>query len=115
MKVELEPALFYYLDLFPALVRRGSASAEPVGEEFRVIVTDNRVYVLDEADSGPYIHSQSELALFTREDDGTYHAQTPDGYYFIARADNCGCGARLRGIHPLVGIPHESRYPKPEG
>lgn len=112
MKIELDPCRFYYLDLFPARVRRYTAADIPQGEEFRVIVTDNRVYVLDENDQGPYIHSQSELSSFARKTDGSYSVRTPDGDYFIERADNCGCGARLRGLHPLVGVLHISQYPK---
>lgn len=90
---------FIQLDLFPA-------SVNDMGEELRVIVTDSVFYVFDETLTGPEAVIQEPLVSFEGTNITGYTVVTETNTYAVARALNCGCGSRLRGIHPFPGVPH---------
>jgi hypothetical protein len=107
--MDLEPAAFISLDLFPASVQTGNVV---IGEEFRAIVTDNYFYVLEEIGTGPSLKIKEPLVLFEGTNKTGYTVTTDKNVYSITRAANCGCGSRLRGVMPFPGVPHVSQLPK---
>lgn len=97
------------LDLFPALVTPRGASA-PVTDRGRVILTDEHMYVLEDATGGP----RCIISGVLYDADGTnrkgYTVELDDGTsYDVKRSTNCGCGSLLRGLHPFPGVPY-SRF-----
>lgn len=109
--LDVEPAAFWYLDLFPASVQE---SGSVIGEEFRVIVTDNHFYVLEEIGTGPALFIKEPLESFEGTNKTGYTVTAGGRQFFIQRAANCGCGSRLRGVSVFPGVPHESHLPKPK-
>lgn len=100
--LELDPAQYINLDLFPASVTSGG---ELLGETYRVIVTDNCLYVIDDAVDGPYLLIKEPLENFNGTNKTGYEVNS----YHVRRAKNCGCGSRLRGMHPFLGVPFISQ------
>lgn len=96
-------AAFIRLDLFPA-------EALVAGERFtpaRVIVTDDTLYVYMDGQGGPRVAYETRLEDFTGRRTIGYTVTAADGQEVaINRASGCGCGSRLRGFHPFVGVPH---------
>ena len=109
-----EPAAFYYLDLFPASVHVGGPEGTLIGEEFRVIVTDNHFYVFQEIGTGPDTLIKDPLVTFEGSNKTGYTITGSINSYFVKRAGNCGCGSRLRGVSIFPGVPHESHLSKPK-
>ncbi len=108
--IDVEPANFIWIDLFPADVRPGGEDQPTMGEELRVIVSDNYFYVLDDTIDGPAAVVKEPLESFDGSGKTGYTVTTTIGntYYFI-RALNCGCGSRIRGLHPFAGVPFVAR------
>lgn len=105
--IDVEPANYINLDLFPAKVE--SSIFKPLHEEYRVIVTDNYLYVIDDTIDGPAPIVREPLLSFEGDNKIGYTVETELGTVHIQRALNCGCGSRLRGIHPFAGVPHRAR------
>lgn len=110
--IDVQPAAFINLDLFPAKVFTSVGSFEPKHEEYRVIVTDNYLYIIDDTIDGPKALVSEPLQGFSGTNKTGYTVQTGDGLYFIERALNCGCGSRLRGLHPFAGVPFVAQLGK---
>lgn len=105
--LDVEPAQYINLDLFPAKVEE--EGFVPAHEEYRVIVTDNYLYVINDSPNGPYLAVKEPLVKFVSLGKGAYTVQTEHDTYTIERALNCGCGSRLRGLHPFAGVPFISQ------
>lgn len=108
----LDPANYISLDLFPATVRSQNGTFTPAHEEYRVIVTDSHFYVLDDTGVGPDAIVRLELVEFEKTGRTEYTVTTASEIFYIERATNCGCGSRLRGIHPFAGVPFISQLKK---
>lgn len=111
--LDVEPAAFIYLDLFPAKfsVHEGY-EFQPKHEEYRIIVTDNRFYIIDDFPEGPAVAHTLPLTAFEGSNKTGYTVTTPDVVFHVERALNCGCGSRLRGLHPFMGVPFVSQLGK---
>lgn len=97
MRLEgLEPANFILLDLFPAEVVDSSVAT--LGNELRVVVTDNHLYVLMDDVDGPVLWFKEALQDFSGTNKTGYRVETESNTYHVKRAPNCGCGAALRGL-----------------
>lgn len=111
--LDVEPAGFIWIDLFPAKVSVPAdplAAFQPAHEEYRVIVTDNYFYILDDTIDGPAVIIKEPLVEFDGFNTTGYTVTTTIGNtYFFIRAENCGCGSRIRGIHPFAGVPFVAR------
>lgn len=107
--IDVEPATYINLDLFPAAIQAVTADFEPKHEEYRVIVTDNYLYIIDDTLEGPAAIFKSPLVDFAGDTKTGYTVDTEDGSFAVQRALNCGCGSRIRGIHPFPGVPHKAR------
>jgi len=79
-----------------------------LGDQFKVIATDKYFIVYSDYDVVEFL---SEFISFEKVDYKTYVAQTSDGEITVKREDNCGCGNRLKGYHPFVGVREVARYP----
>lgn len=106
-KIDVEPANFIWIDLFPAEVRPGGVQEAPMtDQELRVIVTDNHFYVIQDTIDGPAAVIREPLIEFDGSNKLGYTVTTSlDNTYFFQRANNCGCGTRLRGVFPFEGVP----------
>lgn len=108
--IDVEPANFIWIDLFPADVRPGGEDSPTMGEELRVIVTDNYFYVIDDTIDGPAAVIKEPLESFDGSNVLGYTVVTSSGAtYYFKRATNCGCGSRIRGIFPFPGVPQVAR------
>lgn len=97
---------FIRLDLFPA---DATVNGETAFRASRVIVTDEEVYVYRDAPMGPEIAYQARLEeLEGRRTIGYTLSMANGDSVFIKNASGCGCGSRLKGYHPFVGVPHVS-------
>jgi hypothetical protein len=110
--LDVFPAAYINLDLFPAKVRSESGLFAPQHEEYRVIVTDNHLYIIDDTPDGPQCIVTEALTEFGGSNKDGYTVTTEHERYFIERALNCGCGSRLRGLHPFAGVPHTAQLRK---
>lgn len=111
MPVFLHEAQYIRLDLFPCRVTKtGDESALPA-KEYRVIATDNRLYVLIDSPEGPDALVNEALTDFSGDYNSGFTVTTTESVYTVERELNCGCGSRLRGYHPFLFVPHISRYP----
>lgn len=109
MTFELHPTRHLKIDLFPSLVSKGD---EPMpGKEYRTVVTDNRLYVLDDSPEGPISPVNEELVSLDGDYAKGFTVTTTEGVYTVTRAGNCGCGSRLRGYGGFHGISFEARFP----
>lgn len=111
MTVEIFPAEYIQLDSFPTTVTatvNGEETKFP-GNEYRTIVTDNRLYVLEDSPEGPTAVVNEPLETFSGDYKAGFTAVTDSGTYLIVREANCGCGSRLRGYHPFLMVPHQAR------
>lgn len=110
--MELKPATFIRLDLFPAQVYEGSNPHDVgfIGDELRAIVTNDYFYLFSEGNTGPKIVYENYLSEFSGNNKEGYYLSTPDEKIFsISRAKNCGCGSTLRGFFPYPGVPFISQ------
>jgi hypothetical protein len=104
--LDFEPAQHIQIDLFPASVHPEGPSEAPIGEELRVIVTDNYFYVIQEVDEVISFAAKEPLGEFDGSNKVGYTVTTENGaVFYFNRANNCGCGTRLRGIKVLPGVP----------
>lgn len=103
--LDVEPANEVWLDIFPAKVYDESGEFVPVHEEFRVIVTDNRFYLIDDTIDGPKVIISEGLVAYEGSVQTGYYATTDHRRFHVQRAQNCGCGSRIRGLHPFAGVP----------
>lgn len=110
--ISVHPAAYINLDLFPAKIFVSVGSFEPKHEEYRVIVTDNYFYIIDDRPEGPEAILTEPLKGFSGSNKIGYTVETDSGLYFVERALNCGCGSRLRGLHPFMGVPFVSQLGK---
>lgn len=110
MTVNIYPTQYIRLDTFPAsvTVENDEENMFP-SREYRVIVTDNRLYVLQDSVDGPEAVVNEDLSSFSGGPKEGWIAITTFGTYHIKREDNCGCGSRLRGYHPFLGVPYAAR------
>jgi hypothetical protein len=102
LSFDLQPAEYVYLDLFPADVVE-TIDDVPLGDELRVVVTENYLYVLRDTPDGPEMLSQEPLRDFSGTNKTGYTIETVFNRYYVKRAPNCGCGAALRGITLFPG------------
>lgn len=107
--VDVEPAEFIWLDLFPAKILSEMGTFEPKHEEYRVIVTDNYLYILDDTIDGPQAVVKEPLMDFSGSNKEGYAVTTVNDVFRVERATNCGCGSRLRGVQPFAGVPFVAR------
>lgn len=107
--LDVVPANFLYLDIFPGSVFTGGPEKPSIGDEYRVIVTDNTFYVLHDTFDGPQSLIQEPLVSFEGSNKLGYTVVTETETYHVQRATNCGCGSRLRGVHPFIGVPYISQ------
>lgn len=91
------------LDLFPARIEE---NGQYIGEVFRVIATDQHFYILDEGNFGAIAKVAEPYSSIDGTNKTGYTVTTGRATYSISRAVNCGCGSRLRGIHPFAGVPY---------
>lgn len=113
MSIDLYPAQFILLDSFPVTVHKFGDELRLTGTEYRVIITDNRLYVLDDSPEGPVALVNEPLESELSGDNKTGYTLTAGGYdYSIKKSAGCGCGSRIRGYHPFLGVPFAARYPK---
>lgn len=103
--IDVEPANEVWLDLFPAKVYDETQEFVAIHEEYRVIVTDNRLYIIDDTIDGPKAIISEPLSTFSGDNKTGYLVFTEYRHYKIERAKNCGCGSRIRGLHPFAGVP----------
>src|SRR4029453_6425121 len=110
-KIDVEPANFIWIDLFPAEVHAGGENEPPMtDQEQRVIVTDNHFYVIADTLDGPQAVIKEPLVEFDGSNKTGYTVTTTlENTYYFKRAANCGCGTRLRGIFPFDGVPQAPR------
>lgn len=111
--LDVQPAAFIYLDLFPAkFFVHDTYEFQPKHEEYRIIVTDNRFYIIDDTTEGPAVVHELPLTSFEGSNKTGYTVTTPEVVFHVERALNCGCGSRLRGLHPFAGVPYISQLGK---
>lgn len=101
-----KPAKFIRLDLFPAKIVN-KQSMDILGEEFRVIITNDHMYFFIDGGDHPIIHSDYILSEFEKIPKVGYSVETDSQSFEITRASNCGCGSGLRGFYPFLGVPYK--------
>lgn len=104
-KLDLEPAEVIHADLFPAEVIGQSFRPDKNGQ-FRAIVTDNHFYVIADASTGPYLVIKDPFVSLEGSARKGYTVITTTDIYTVIKAPNCGCGSRLRSLHPFIGVPY---------
>lgn len=112
IELNVRPANFISLDLFPAKLTTENGTFVTSHEEYRVIVTDNAFYLFDDTLEGPQAVISDPLVSFDGDNKTGYTVTTETDVYHIERALNCGCGSRLRGLHPFAGVPYAARKQK---
>lgn len=110
--IDVEPADYIQLDIFPGELYLDTKEGAPIGDQYRIIVTNNYLYVIEDTINGPQPTIKSPISSFEGTNKIGYTVDTPDGVYYVKRAQNCGCGSRLRGIHPFAGVPFISQLSK---
>lgn len=103
--LDVEPANEVWLDLFPAKVYDETLEFVPVHEEYRVIVTDNHFYLIDDTIDGPKVIISEPIESLYGSNKAGYRIYTTYRHYIVERAQNCGCGSRIRGLFPFAGVP----------
>ena len=109
---DVEPASYIQIDLFPAKIHPSDESHTEIGTELRAIVTDNYFYIFTDGGTGPEILVKEPLSSFDGSHKTGYTVVTETSTYFFRRSMSCGCGSRLRGLYPFVGVPHISQIKK---
>ena len=97
------------LDLFPATVVEHAPGDETptTRDKCRVFVTNDAVYVYQDAYGGPQVVIEGPLYDFSGNNKVGWSAQIDDGPLLdISRSRGCGCGSLLRGINPFPGVPY---------
>lgn len=109
--LDVQEAKYIILDLFPADVTVDGSS---MGNANKAILTDNRLYIIQDAPYGPVIKFEdgAGYATFDRPSLLEYTVDTEQGHHVvIKRAKNCACGSRLRGVYPFIGVPYAKQKP----
>lgn len=103
--LEVEPAIYMQIGLFPATV---TIDGESYGEANKVFLTDNRFYVIQDAPLGPFIafSCPATREQFARPSKTLYTVITEEHNIEFYRSRSCGCGSRLRGVNPFIGVPY---------
>lgn len=83
-----------------------------LNEQLKIIATDSHLVIYEDFDLPLRTY---ELLSWEQVDRKTYIVQTDAGQLTIKREENCGCGNRLRGFHPFLGVPHIAHYPDLKG
>lgn len=115
--LEFEPASHIKLDLFPAEIYKVAedGTEELVAKECRLIVTDAHIYaIIQDVHTGLQFALKEELVDFDRIIGTGFKIAGAHFDYRAVRSGGCGCGARLRSMRFLTGVPHISRIPKPK-
>lgn len=108
-RLQTEPANVIWEDIFPATIQSTTDQFIPTHEEYRVIITDNHFYIMDDTIDGPDFVLKTPLTDFHGHRKSVLVVETEIGEFMVSRATNCGCGSRLRGIYPFAGVPFEAR------
>lgn len=103
--LDVEPAQYLNLNLFPSEVTIGD-SEKPLLGEYKTIVTNNYLYVITDGVEGPEFVVKEPLTSFEGTGRTGYTVVTETETYLIRRAKNCGCGSRLRSLRVFTGVPH---------
>lgn len=113
-EVEFSPTTKHIkLDMFPAILYKGSAGAEDntlVHKDIRLIVTNDYIYAIMMVGTGPVIVHQEELIEIEYIPKSGFQISGANFDYLAVNAGNCGCGNRLRGMRLLPGVPHINIY-----
>lgn len=115
--LEFEPANHIKLDLFPAEIYQTADTGEEelVAKDCRLIVTDAHIYaIIQDVHTGLQFALKEELVDFERIPGTGFRIAGAHLDYRAVRSGGCGCGARLRGMRFLTGVPHISRIPTPK-
>lgn len=105
MTVKLPEASFLYVDLFPAeLIQAPHRGDLPSHQEYRIIVSDSNIILLQDGNPADVILVDDLEAIEKHK--GTYTATSPQGDYVFSRAQNCGCGNRVRGFRKYEMLPY---------
>lgn len=110
--MELRPATFIRLDLFPAQVFEISNPHDAgfLGDQLRAIITNDSIYLFAEGTTGPKLTYENYISEFSGSNKTGYTVTTPDDKIFeIQRAKHCGCGSALRAFFPFPGVPFMSQ------
>lgn len=124
--LDTEPAKYIRLDLFPADVYEiiettnedstdesveleVTTEHEFMAKELRVIVTDNYFYAIIDTINGPDFMVKEPLLSLSGSSREGYTVTTETSSYYIKRSTDCGCGSRLRSIHPFRGVPYVAK------
>lgn len=106
--LDVQDAKYIIIDLFPAEIE---INGVPQGDQLKITVTDNRVYIFE---GGPAIKYQDSTSYtqFDRLSNKEYTLTTGSGDTItFRRARNCGCGSQLRGVNPFIGTPFAKQKP----
>lgn len=108
--IEVPPAQFIRLDLFPAFLQGDNLpDALPGGvlDEKRVIITDTYVLVFSDGPQGPQLLHTWPLLDFSGRNTTGWEVTTEQYTFRVNRSTGCGCGSRLRGFFPYQGVPYQ--------
>lgn len=108
-QLTVQPAQYMIMDLFPATVE---VNGETLGEANKVLLTDNRIYIVQQIPTGAEIAYEdgASFSTFDRPTNKEYTVTTEGGdFVTFRRSQNCGCGSRLRGVNPFLGVPFAAR------
>lgn len=109
----IAPADHIKLDLFPARVTSMGEEPTLLHKDCRIIITDAHFYVFKESETGFVVAESGPITDFEGSNAVGWTITTPENREFIIFRDaNCGCGSRLRGIHPFPGVPYVAYIPK---
>lgn len=109
------PATFIRLDLFPAIMTP-LKDAPPLPDQLpgavldgkRIIATDQFFLVFSDTATGPKLIHVWTLNTFEGRNTTGWTVTTEEGYNFLVRrSTHCGCGTKLRGIFPYMGVPYQ--------
>lgn len=107
---EIPPASFIRLDLFPALLSGENLPNTQLGgvlDSRRLIVTDTKVLVLSDSQSGPELTHEWNLVDITGRATIGWTVETEELTFVVRRSTGCGCGSRLRGLHLYPGVAYQ--------
>lgn len=107
--MEIKPAEFIRLDLFPAqiIINSNEGVIAAVQGDARVIITNDMAYIFQD---GPTGKPEAVFGEYLEEFEGSnregYTVTTATGNVLVVtRSKGCGCGSMLRGFFPFPGVP----------
>lgn len=111
MKFDVLPAEYIVADLFPAAL---AIEGMNINDNYRIIITNATVCVFeDHGDTPRMVHEVTYNFIQGSSKSGYTVTTDLNGEWNIRRSAGCGCGTRLRGIHPFAGVPHQFQLRKP--